>query len=136
MDRASRAFVASLAGGLILEKEGPFIYDCLEAEHENVKALFEENRPELSDCLENLGEKYFVYETAKGTVYLNIAGGRFKGYDSGNVTLFAGGAKGNMVVLYVNKYKEFYKYRFCTHAERDFQCGARCHECVGAETES
>jgi len=132
MDRESRALVAYLAGSLILEKDGPFLYDCLEAEHASIKAILEENRPELSESLQTLGENCFVYETAKGTIYLNISATTFKGYDSGNATLFAGGAKGNMIVLYVNKYKEFYKYRFCTHAERDFHCASRCHECVGA----
>jgi hypothetical protein len=132
MNVEARALAAYLAGSLILEKESPFIFDCLESEHLNIKALLEENHPEVAESFESPGDNSFVYQTAYGALYLNVIGSSFKGYDSANSTLFAGGAKGNMIVLYVNKYKEFYKYRFCSHTERDWACTARCHECMGA----
>lgn len=135
MERESRALVAYLAGCRAEGRSPSQIYDCLEKEHFNSRALldritpYEKFSPVDPDTLADTAEEHLSFCTGEDYIYLNMNGKAFKGYDTASSTFFAGRVRGNLVVLYINKFKEFYKYRFCEKDRYDWACGAACHNC-------
>lgn len=139
MNKETRAVVAFLAGSHIFGNIAHSIYDVAADERYDAFTLMDERGLHLAESNQPRAEartaveSSYLYLSSDGSLFLNIIGNSFKGYDSFSSCLFAGKASSNLIVLYDRRIKSFFKFRICS---ADFInrtrmiCGQVCNDCV------